>query len=129
MISFFGDESMEAASDRKKSPPKRSRRFRVLKWMLIAAAGVVLAIVVILPAYLSSDSGKKLILSKISRAIDGEVDAKTLSVGWFKGIRFTDLTFTDDKGMTSFSVRKISAKAHLMAMLRGNIALGKTLRH
>ena len=118
---------MEAASDRKKSPPKRSRRFRVLKWMLIAAAGVVLAIVIILPAYLSSPSGKKLILSKISRAVDGEVDAKTLSVGWFKGIRLTDLTFSDHKGMMSVSVREISAKPQLMAMLRGNLALGKTL--
>ena len=96
-------------------------------WMLIAAAGVILAIIVILPAYLSSPSGKKLILSKISRAIDGQVDAKTLSVGWFKGIRLTDLTFSDDKGMMSVSVRTISAKPKLMAMLRGNLALGKTL--
>ena len=118
---------MEAASDHEKNPPKRSRRFRVFKWILIAAAGVVLAIIVILPAYLSSPSGKKLILSKISRAVDGEVDAKTLSVGWFKGIRLTDLTFSDDKGMMSVSVRKISAKPQLMAMLRGNLALGKTL--
>ncbi|RKY10189.1 MAG: hypothetical protein DRP66_00275, partial [Planctomycetota bacterium] len=127
LISFFGDESMEAARDRKKSPPKRSRRFRVLKWMLVATAGVVPAIVIILPAYLSSPGGKKLILSKISRAINGQVDAKTLSVGWFKGILLTDLTFSDDKGMTSVSVREISAKPQLIAMLRGNLALGKTL--
>ncbi len=118
---------MEAASDHKKNPPKRSRRFKVLKWMLIVTAGVVLAIVVILPAYLSSGSGKKLILSRISRAVDGAVDAKTLSVGWFKGIRLTDLTFSDDKGMTSVSVKKISAKPQLLAMLWGNLALGKTL--
>ena len=118
---------MEAASDHKKNPPKRSRRFKVLKWALIAAAGVVLAIVVILPAYLSSGSGKQLILSRMGRAVDGAVDAKTLSVSWFKGIRFTDLTFSDDKGMTSVSVREISAKPQLLAMLRGNLALGKTL--
>ncbi|MCD6392812.1 MAG: hypothetical protein J7M40_04825 [Planctomycetes bacterium] len=118
---------MQAATDHEKNPPKRSRRFTVIKWMLIVTAGVVLAIIVILPAYLSSDSGKKLILSKISRAIDGQVDAKTLSVGRVKGDRLTDLTFSDDKGMMSVSVRKISAKPQLMAMLRGNLALGKTL--
>ena len=126
-IFIFGDESMEAASDHENNPPKRSHRFRVLKWMLIVTVGVVLAIVIILPAYLSSASGKKLILSKISRAIDGKVDAKTLSVGWFKGVRLTDLTFSDDKGTMSVSVREISAKPQLMSILRGNLALGKTL--
>jgi len=118
---------MEAARDHEKSPSRKPRTFRVLKWMLIAVAGVVLAVIVIPPAYLSSSGGKKLILSRISRAVNGKVDARTLSVGWFKGIRLDELTFADDKGTTSVSVRKVSAKPRLFAMLRGRLAVGRML--
>jgi hypothetical protein len=81
----------------------------------------------LLPVYLSSESGKELILSKVNDSIDGTVKISDLSIGWFRGIRLTDLSFADDGGFASVQVRKISTKPNYLALLGGNMAFADTV--
>ncbi|MBE0535821.1 MAG: hypothetical protein IH624_09140 [Phycisphaerae bacterium] len=59
--------------------------------------------------------------------MDGQVDARDLSVGWFSGIRATEVTYTDTEGDTSVSIEELTTHPRLGPMLRGNLALGRTV--
>lgn len=118
---------MEATADHSGNVSRRGGKRRALKWILISIAIIIIVVIVIVPVYLSSESGKQLVLSRINSSIDGKVDMKTLSVGWFKGIRLTGLTFLNTAGTTSVNVKQISAKPRLPGLLWGNFALNKTV--
>jgi len=119
---------MESQSTQSGEAPRRRRKRKRVVWGLVIAAAVAAgAVVFVLPAWLSSDSGRRLVLSRINRSVDGKVDARTLSVGWFRGIRATDVTYADTAGDASVSVEKITTRPKLGAMLRGDLALGRTV--
>jgi hypothetical protein len=112
---------MEATENQSAGSPRAGGRFRILRW--VSAGAVVIVVIVLLggPVYLSSEAGRKFIVSRINRSIDGQVELGDLSVGWFKGIRLSDVSFADNKGVTSFRVKSISARPKLGALLRGNL--------
>ena len=116
---------MGATTDHSGNVSRRGGKRRVLKWILISIAIIAVFVIVIVPVCLSSQMGKRFVLSKINSSIDGEVDMKTLSVGWFKGVRLTGLTFTE--GTTSVKVKQMSTKPRLPALLRGDLALRNTV--
>ena len=107
----------------KKGPGK----IKTVKRIVIVAVAFVLLLVLVIPVYLSSESGKRFIVGKINRSISGRVQVGDLSMGWFKGIRVTDLSFEDDSGMTSAKVKEISTRPHYVPLLLGIVALGETL--
>ena len=102
-------------------------KIKTIKWIVIVAVAFVLLLVLIIPVYLSSESGKRFILDKINRSISGRVQVGDFSMGWFKGIRVTDLSFEDDSGMTSAKVKEISTRPHYVPLLLRVVALGETL--
>ena len=106
--------------------PKK-RRYRIVRIVLLITGAAALLGFFLLPAYLSSESGKELILKKVNNSINGTVKIGDLSIGWFRGIRLIDLNFADDDGFASVQVRKISTKPNYLALLGGNMAFANTV--
>jgi len=102
-------------------------KVKPFKWILIIAAVFILLLFLGIPAYLSSDSGKEFIVSRINRSIDGTVAMGDFSMGWFKGVRVSKLSFEDNAGTTSVNVKEISTKPCYGLLLFGSVALGETL--
>ena len=88
-----------------------SSRRRLKIAMIVIAALLAIGMVVILtvPIYLSSGSGKDFVLSKISDSVKGKVDAKGFSIGWLKGVKFTDISFVDTTGSMQVNAAMITA--------------------
>lgn len=116
-----GSNSVNAAGK------KGLSKIKTIKWIVIVAVAFVLLLVLVIPVYLSSESGKRFILGKINRSIGGRVQVGDFSMGWLKGIRVTDLSFEDDSGATSAKVKEISIRPHYVPLLLGIVALGETL--
>ncbi len=116
-----GSNSLNTAG--KKGPSK----VKTVKRIVIVAVAFVLLLVLVIPVYLSSESGKRFVVGKINRSISGRVQVGDLSMGWFKGIRVKDLSFEDDTGTTSAKVKEISTRPHYVPLLLGVVSLGETL--
>ena len=106
--------------------PKKRRRRRARRVLLIIGTTALLGFF-LLPAYLSSESGKELILNKVNESINGTVKIGDLSMGWFRGVRLTNLSFADDSGFASVQVRKVSTKPNYLALIGGNMAFADTV--
>ena len=121
---------MDAQNSAKALPPqqaKKKTKSRLIKWLLLAAFVLIMAVVLIIPVYVSSERGRKTILTKINDSIDGRADFADLSMGWLKGISITDLKFSDSSGRTKVRVKQISAKPRYASILMGSLSLGKTV--
>lgn len=115
--------TQEKSSDVKKS----KKGLKVLIGTLAAAAGLVLVVVLLVPMYISSDGGKNMIVGKINESIDGKVEMQDLKMGWFSGVKLTDLKFADNAGTTSVNIKEITTKPKYVSLITGSVALGKTV--
>ena len=106
---------------------KVSGKMKTLKWIIAVALVLLLLLFLVVPMYLSSDRGRDFIVGKINESIDGKIAMGDFSMGWFKGIRVTDLSFENEAGTTSVNVREISTKPYYVSLLLGIVALGETL--
>jgi hypothetical protein len=111
----------------KKETKKKSRGRKIITWFLVILVLVVLILFLAIPMYLSSQSGKNLIISRVNPLVDGQIQMAEFSMGWFKGIHLTDFQFADNAGTTQVKVKEISTKPRYGSLLMGNIALGKTM--
>lgn len=105
---------------------KKSLHLRVFKWASIVSVIITLAVLIIVPMYVSSSAGKKLVVSKINDSVKGKVEFKNLSMGWFRGISLENLSFKDTTGQTSIDIKKLKTKPSYLALLSGNISLSDT---
>jgi hypothetical protein len=105
----------------------RNKALKALKWIFIFAAGLVLLFFFGLPLYLSSSGGTNFLLGKINQALDGQVGIGDLSVGWFKGVKLTDLSYTDSTGSTSVAIDRFESQPKYFSLLGGKVKLGKTI--
>ena len=124
-IGFFVEPKMEP-SNGMQSEVKKPLSIRILKWSLIVLAIAVLAVLLIVPAYLSSDAGKKLVVSKLNDSLDGRIEVSDLSMGWLKGVRVEDLSFKDTAGLISVKIKNLKTKPSYLALLSGNLVLSNT---
>ncbi|MHC5089194.1 MAG: AsmA family protein [Planctomycetota bacterium] len=111
-------------TEQKKSRPKS---LKVVKWVLILSAGIVLLIFFGFPMFLSSSGGTNFLLSKINQAVDGQVQMDDFSIGWFRGIKLVNLSYVDGVGDTSVTVEKIQTQPKYLSLLGGKVNLGKTV--
>jgi hypothetical protein len=115
-----------SAEETTKSEPKRRTKKRILKLAAIIAVIVIVSAVLALPWFVSSEKGRKMILSKINSSIDGKMDFSDLTMGWWSGVRITGLGFNDSAGRVSVRVKQITTKPHYSSILTGGLSLGKT---
>ena len=57
-----------------KAKPQRKAKTRILKLILAIAVVLVVLVVFVVPWFVSSETGRKIILGKINSSIDGEAD-------------------------------------------------------
>jgi len=100
---------------------------KVFKLVVVVAVVLVILAFFLFPMFVSSEKGRGVILSRISRSIEGSMDIGNLSMGWSKGIELEDFSFNDAAGLIFFSAKKIAAKPHYLAILFGNLSFGKTI--
>jgi len=115
------------APKKPKAGPQRKNKTRILKWALALTVVLTVLVVFLVPAFVSSEKGRKLILNKINNSIDGKVDFAGLSMNWTKGFKVTDFSFNDSAGLTFFNIKQIAAKPHYGSILMGSLSFGKTI--
>ena len=117
---------MRLEKDTKAKRRKKSKT-RILKWVLALVVILIVLMVFLVPAFVSSEKGRKIILAKINNSIDGKVDFAGLSMSWWKGIRVTDFRFNDSAGLAFVEIKQITTKPHYAAILFGTLSFGKTI--
>lgn len=108
-------------------PKGKRRTFKIITWVLIGTAGVVLLLFFGIPLYLSSAGGTNLLLGKINESVDGQVEMEDFSIGWFKGVHLTNVSYADTDGTTSIKVDRIETQPQYTSFLGGKVKLGKTV--
>lgn len=111
----------------KKVKTKQKKKTKIFRLILILLATLILLVAFLLPAFISSEKGRKTILAKINNSIDGRMDFAGLTMGWLKGIKITDISFNDSSGRTSLAVKQISTKPHYASILTGSLSFGRTV--
>lgn len=107
--------------------PRKKTVTRILKLAPALIAVLILAAILLVPVFISSGTGGKIILAKINDSVAGRADFADLSMGWFKGIKIDDLSFNDDAGQIAVKVKQIETKPNYGSLLIGNLSFGRTL--
>jgi hypothetical protein len=120
-----GEQNMRDLKD-KESKSQKTTAFRLLKWGLAIFIVLIVLVFLLIPVVVSSETGRRMILSKINKSVSGQTNFADLSMGWTKGIRITNLNFNNDAGWASVQVRQIATKPHYGSLLMGNLSFGQT---
>ncbi len=115
------------AEEKLEAKPKKRTRTRILKLALAIVVILILLVVFLLPAFVSSEKGRKTILAKINNSIDGRTDFSGLTMSWWKGVRVTDLSFEDSAGQILVKVSQIATTPHYASILLGSLSFGETI--
>jgi len=107
--------------------PRGRTATRIIKLALPLILGLIVLAVLLAPAFISSEKGRRLILAKINGAITGKADFADLSMGWLKGIKVANLSFNDAAGEISVKVERVSTKPAYRSILTGKLSLGRTV--
>ncbi len=105
---------------------KTGRKISVVKVLIWTMVSLLLLISIpffAIPAYLSSSSGKDLILSKVNNSIDGKVQVDSLSMSWFEGVKADKLNFTNNSGTTKITAEQIAARPSYFALIGGRVVI------
>jgi len=114
------------AEESPKAGPKRRTKTRILKSVLVLVIVVIVLVVFAVPGFVSSERGRKIILARINNSIDGEADFAGLSLSWWKGVKVTDVSFSDGAGQTFVEIKQIVTKPHYGSILMGSLSFGET---
>ncbi|MHC4654775.1 MAG: YhdP family protein, partial [Planctomycetota bacterium] len=117
---------MQTQKNLKDRPQKKNKK-RILKFVSVFIVVLIVLVVILVPVLVSSEKGREIILAKINNSIDGKADFASLSMGWWKGIKVTDVSFNNSSGQTSVEVKQIATKPHYGSILFGSVSLGKTI--
>jgi len=109
-----------------KAERKKRRKRRLVTWVSAAIAVLMVLVLFLVPAVVSSAACRKMILAKINAAVDGETDFAGFSMGWWKGVKVTDFSFSDSAGQASVEIKQIVTKPHYGSLLLGNLSFGPT---
>ena len=123
---LLGDHAMATKKESQAEPKKKSKT-RIVWWVLLGVAVLIVLLVALVPVFVSSAAARRMILAKVNESVAGTMDFSKLSMSWWKGVEVRDLSFDDDAGRTSVKVRQVSTKPHYGSLLVGNLSFGQTL--
>ncbi|MBP6124650.1 MAG: hypothetical protein KA469_01995, partial [Phycisphaerae bacterium] len=86
-----------AKQEKKQETRKKTVKRRLLIWLGVGAA-VVLLLIGLLPAFLSSNAGTAFLLAQLNRSMGGTLTVDDLSLGWFGGVQVQNLSWQDESG-------------------------------
>ncbi|MHC4573461.1 MAG: hypothetical protein ACYS76_04930 [Planctomycetota bacterium] len=106
--------------------PRKGRRRRVIALVAAAVAALIVLIAYLVPAFVSSEKGREIIIAKIDDSIGGKTNFATVSMSWWKGLKITDFNFEDEARGTSIKARAVLTKPHYISLLMGSLSFGET---
>jgi len=118
---------MVKTEKKSKSGSRKKTSTRILKLVLLLIVVLIVLVFFLVPAFVSSGKGRRVILAKINSSIAGQTDFADLSMGWFKGIKIADFSFNDSLGQISVRVKQITTKPHYGSIVMGNLSFGETI--
>jgi len=116
---------MRVEKDSKGGRRKKSKK-RILKLVPALLVVLILLMVFLVPALVSSEKGRKIILAKINRSIDGEADFASLSMSWWKGVKVRNFSFNGSAEQILVEIKRIATRPHYGSILMGDLSFGKT---
>ncbi len=123
-----GQKPMDTEKKQNDSSAGRSkRRTGILIWLLFIVCVLVVLLFFALPAYISSQSFRKLIVRKVNQSIGGKIEIDKLAMGWFEGVILTNFSYVDQAGRLSISVKNIFTKPSYGSFVFGKPALKQTI--
>jgi hypothetical protein len=117
---------MVKTKKKSKSGSRKKTSTRILKLLLLLIVVLIVLVFLLVPVFMSSEKGRRLILAKINDSIAGQIDFADLSMGWLKGVRVADFSFNDNVGQISAQVKQITTKPHYGSIVMGNLSFGET---
>jgi hypothetical protein len=118
---------MMRAEKNSKARPRKKTSTRILKLGLALIVVLIVLVLFLIPAFVSSEKGRQVILAKINNSIGGQTNFADLSMGWFRGIKVADVSFNDSLGQVAVQVKHIATKPHYGSILTGNLSFGETI--
>lgn len=100
---------------------------KVILWMFFFIFLFLLIPFFGIPMWLSSESGRNMIVSKVSRAVPGELKIDDLSMSWFSGVKVSRLDFSDEKGCTKITANELAARPRYLDLLAGRISIDQAV--
>ncbi|TFG49809.1 MAG: hypothetical protein E4H40_02355 [Candidatus Brocadiia bacterium] len=107
----------------------RKKGKKIILWISASVVVLIFLILLLIPVYISSDTGRRTILNRINGAITGKASIGDISMGWWKGVFIRDFHIDDafDGTSYSFDAAGISAKPYYGSILSGTLSLGKAI--
>jgi len=118
-------ETHKEQSNPAKKPGRVKRKIALI--VLIVLVLLAAAVVVFVPVFVSSGSARRMILAKANSSINGTLDFTSISMGWFRGIEVSGISFKDGSGRTKVAVKGFATKPHYLSLLTGTASFGKTV--
>jgi hypothetical protein len=115
------------AKNKTKVEPQKKSGTKVVKIALAIIVILIVSVLLLVPAIVSSAKARQMILTKINNSVAGKTNFDDLSMGWFKGIKVSDFSFNDNAGQISVRVKEFATKPHYGSLLTGNLSFGQTL--
>lgn len=107
--------------------PKPTSFFRRLLKAVVLLIILIVVLLALMPTLLSTGPGTRWIQSTLGNGLGGTMEMGDLSLGWLSGLKIDNLKFTDLKKGTSVDILEVRSKPLLLALLKGRIALDKTV--
>jgi hypothetical protein len=119
-------ETAEKSRETVKKPKKKALKI-VLAAIAVVLLVLILAVIFAVPAYVSSNGCRQMILAKANASGAGKIGFADLSMSWGKGISISDISFKDKNESLSVAVKGVSTRPHYVALLTGNLSFGETI--
>jgi uncharacterized protein involved in outer membrane biogenesis len=116
---------MGAEAEKKTGSEKRSGRKRRWPWVVGGLIVLLALLVVFLPALLSTPPGRKAVLGRVSRKLNGSVEADAWRLGWFSGVRMQGVQVRDQAGEPVVRVKSARVPASLFQLAGSRKKLGQ----
>ncbi|MFH0963802.1 MAG: DUF748 domain-containing protein, partial [Planctomycetota bacterium] len=107
--------------------PKKPRAKRTLLLVIAAVVGLLILLVLLAPSIASTPVVRRAVFARVSRAAGVDVQARSWSVSWWKGVSLSDLAVRDPAGAELVSVPSVRVPLRWRSLLGRRIDLGDVL--
>ncbi len=104
----------KSESHRTKAPRQKCRRW---PWILGGVLLLIVLLVALLPTLLSTGPLRGMVLRAVNKNLNGSVQVKSWSLGWFSGFTFKEVQVADTQGQAILEIQKVRLPASIPALL------------
>ena len=120
------DESGQEAASAAQVKAERKPRRRRWPWIILGVIALLAILVALLPTLLSLGPARRYLVSLISERLNGQLEIKSWSLGWFSGFRFSGIKVTDAEARPVIEVASVNVPATIPSLLGSTKRLGET---